>query len=177
MSDLLLLIRDLCLRKRGPQDMPYSLRLLLIFIGLSLLLDLIVASMLGDVENTLAHFLLVTSFKLIALNIVLSLRDLRSRFVQTASALIACGIVFELIALPLKSAINGILPTTPPQDVTPVQMLAMWLTLGIFVWKVMVDANILRQALNLPALGAYLLVLLGIFAEAALLISVFGDTL
>lgn len=168
MSDLLLLIRDLCLRRRGPQDMPYSVRLLLIFIGAELIIDLLVANALGYTENSLSRFLLITSFKLIALNIVLSLRDLRSRYVQTASALMACSVVFTLMLFPLQFAMTGFTPTTQPQDVTPLQMAAMWLTLGIVVWKVRVDANILRQALNAPAFAAYVLAIVAVVIQGVL---------
>ncbi len=165
MSDLLLYIRDLCLRRRGPQDMPYSLRLLLIFIGAELTIDMLVANVLGYTENSLSRFLLITSFKLIALNIILTLRDLRARYVQTASALMACSVVFTLMLFPLQLAMSGFTPNTAPQDVTPLQMLAMWLTLAIVIWKVRVDANILRQALNAPAFAAYLLAILAVVIE------------
>ena len=175
MTDLLKLIRDLCLRRRGPQDMPYSVRLLVSFIAADLLLDLLAATVLGDAEGALQRFLLLTSFDLIALNIALSLRELRPRFVQTATALIACDVAFTLLMLPLKFAAGA--PPVTPQDLTPLQVLIAWLSLGIFVWKIMVDANILRHALNLPAIGGYLLALLWIVAEAGLLVSVFGDKL
>lgn len=173
MNDLLQLIRDLCLRKRGPQDMPYSAQLLMVFLGVDLLLDLIAASVLGDAKNALARFLLITSFDLIALNMLLSLREVRNRFVQTATALIACDVVFTMLMLPLKFGAGA--PPVTPQDLTALQVLIAWLSLAIFVWKVMVDANILYQALNLPKLGGYLLALLWIIAEGALLISIFGD--
>ena len=175
MNDLLKLIRDLCLRKRGPQDMPYAPQLLMFFIGADLLLDLLTSLLLGEAGNTFARFVLITSFDLIALIGVLSLRNLRSRFIQTASALIACDVVFTVLMLPLKLATGA--PPATAQDLTPAQVLIAWLSLGIFVWKVMVDANILRQALNLPALGGYLLALLWMIAEGALLVSVFGDKL
>jgi hypothetical protein len=75
------------------------------------------------------------------------MRRVENRYVQTASALVACSIVFSLLVLPL-AFLAGPLPGDA--TLTPLQTLLVWASFAIFVWSVLVDAHIIRRALDAP---------------------------
>lgn len=160
MTQLLLLIRDLLQLKRGPQDVPYSPQLLLLLIGFSTVLDLTIGSVLNVGPNLLQRSLLSTALPLLLLYAVLGIRNLRARFVQTASALMVVGMIFSLLIFPLGLLI-GKSPTTP-QEVTPLHGIISLIALMLFMWNLTVHAHIFRHALNLPLMSGFLLALMWI---------------
>ena len=88
------LIRDICLLRRGPQDLPYSIPLLAAVAASCVIVQLGVAvarnAPIGGVLTGAAMWLVVT---LGALNLILTLRGLRNRFVQSATALLGVLLV------------------------------------------------------------------------------------
>ena len=100
-----------------------------------------------DADDALARSLVSTLLVLGLCWIALSVRQLGNRYVQTASALVACSIVFSLLVLPL-----AMLAGPMPNDglLTPLQTLLVWVMFAIFVWSVLVDAHIIRRALDAP---------------------------
>lgn len=167
MPPFFLLIRDICLLRRGPQDVPYSPILLLAVASACVIVDIAVASArvisLGD---ALAGTLLGLAFTLGALNLLLTLRGLRHRFVQTATALLACALAFTMLNLPLLLlAGNG--PITAA-TATPLQLLLSVVGLPLLVWQVIVEAHVLRHSLNVPMLTGVMIAILWIVAILAL---------
>ena len=161
------LIRDICLLRRGPQDLPYSVQNLLAVAGICVLLDLAVAFVratpLGD---ALAGAVLGLGFTLGALNLVLSIRGLRNRFVQAATALLACALAFTLLSLPLL-----LLTGEPPKSAgtaTPLQLIVSAIGLPLLVWQVIVEAHVLRHSLDIPFLSGIMIAILWIVAILAL---------
>jgi hypothetical protein len=143
---LAILVRDICQLKRGPEDIPYSTRLLVVLIGASVAIDVLSERVLGG-HDALARSLVSTTLVLALCWIALAMRRLGNRYVQTASALVACGIVFSLLVLPL-ALLAGPLPNDA--QLNPVQTLLVWATFAIFVWSVLVSAHIVRRALDAP---------------------------
>ena len=143
---LALLVRDICQLRRGPEEMPYSRRLLVVLIGASIGLDLLSERVLGG-HDALARSLVSTTLVLALAWIALAMRRAGNRYVQTASALVACSIVFSLLVLPL-AFLAGPLPGDA--TLTPLQTLLVWASFAIFVWSVLVDAHIIRRALDAP---------------------------
>jgi hypothetical protein len=143
---LAVLVRDICQLRRGPEDMPYSRRLLVVLIGASIALDLLSERFVGG-HDALARSLVSTTLVLALAWIALATRKLENRYVQTASALVACSIVFSLLVLPL-AFLAGPLPSDA--TLTPLQTLLVWASFAIFVWSVLVDAHIIRRALDAP---------------------------
>jgi hypothetical protein len=165
MRQLLLLLRDLCQLRRGPQDMPHSPRLLIGVCIASLLLQLGIVRVLGIAGDALGAGVLSLAFNLGVLYLLLNLRGLTSRFVQAALALLCCAMVFSLLSLPIVLLAGGHPPT--PEQVTPLQLLLGLVALPIVVWKLVVDAHILRHSMNLPFLGGLAVALLWLVAELA----------
>lgn len=166
MQPLLTVLRDIVLLRRGPQDVPYSLRLLVIVCGASVLLQLAIASMLGIAGDALGAGLVGLAFNLVVLYVLLALRGVPSRFLQAAIALNACAIMFALLSVPIV-LMTGDKPPTP-DTITPLQALLGLLALPIVVWKLVVDAHILRHSLNLPFMAGMLIALFWIMAELRL---------
>jgi hypothetical protein len=163
MPAFLLVLRDVILLRRGPQDMPHSPRLLVWVCGASLLLQLAIASVLAIPGDALGAGLIGLAFNLGVLYLLLNLRGVRARFVQAALALTSCAIVFAILSVPIVLAVGGKPPT--PETITSLQALLGMLALPIVVWKLIVDAHILRHSLNLPFAAGLLIALFWIIAE------------
>jgi len=100
--------------------------------------------------------------------LLLAWRGHLRRYVQTLAAFAGTGVLFKLAMLPLAIAIVDLpLPKTPEQ-LAPAQVLVGWLTLALLSWKLVVNAHILRHALDLR-FGLGLLLALAVFALELLL--------
>ncbi|HKE46566.1 MAG TPA: hypothetical protein VKB52_00760 [Rhodanobacteraceae bacterium] len=149
---LLVLVRDICQLRRGPEEMPYSNALFGLLVASSIALDLLCDRILDGSPNILARSLVSMGLILALCWIALSIRHLGNRYVQTASTLIACDIVFTLLILPLA----WLFARAPAQakGLTPPQTLLAWAMLAVIVWNLVVNAHIVRRALDAPfALG------------------------
>ena len=169
---LLGVVLDLCRFRSGPQELPHSQGLLVALLVAGLALDLVTANALELTEPVLARSLLSCLVLLSLSWIALEIRRLGHRYLQTASALVACSIAFSVLILPL-----ALLFGTPPADgavPTPTQMLIVWLGLGTLVWKIAVDAHIVRQAIEAPFWLGFLLALSWVIADFALARVIFG---
>jgi hypothetical protein len=160
-----LLVRDLCQLRRGPEDIPYSKLLFGLLVAASVVLDLVTGAYHEDVSNILPRSLLSTGLVLALCWIALSIRHVSNRYVQTASALVACSIVFSLLILPL-AWLAGPMPAAPAQ-LTPLQVLLGWGMIAIVVWNLAVNAHIVRRALDAPFVFGFALVLAGALADWA----------
>jgi hypothetical protein len=166
MGRLLHLLWDICRLRSGPQDLPYSPRLLLIVCAFGLLLQMVLARVLGVAQEVLGVGVLTLAFNFGLLYLLLSLRGMSSRFVQTALALVGCALMFSVFSLPI-TLLFGTPPPTPEQT-TPLQSLLVMLWLPFLIWKLVVDAHILRHSLNVPFLAGIVIAVLWLIAELAL---------
>ena len=140
---------DLCRFRRVPQDIPHSPRLLGVLLVASTLFDLAVGAATGDSESAFAHSLLSSGLVLALCWIALAIRRLNHRYVQTATALVACGLVISLVQLPIALSFQ---PPAPKADAASSQVLFQfllsWIALGILVWQIMIYAHIMRHAME-----------------------------
>ncbi|MGA9335486.1 MAG: hypothetical protein WBV39_14500 [Rudaea sp.] len=172
MPSLLILLRDICLLRRGPQDLPYSPRLLITICVASLALQWLFAQIVGIQDDTLPAGLLGLGFNMGVLYLLLSLRGLRSRFVQAQSALLLCALLFLLLTLPVSLIVGSPQPTG--ETVTSLQMLVVLAWLPIMIWKVVVDAHILRHSLDLPFFGGLIVAIVWLLVEYRLVVALGG---
>jgi hypothetical protein len=159
-------VRDLCLFRAGPQDLPYSPRaviaLLIVGAVLAAIFDLSngtpVATVIGANAGTL--------IALAALRTMLRWRGKPERFVQTALALIATGLLFELILLPL-AWLTGLpaMLAAQPKVLGSSDLLVLLSVSVLVVWQAGISAQILRKALEIPFAGGVLVLLLIGFAD------------
>lgn len=161
------------LKLRGsPADLPSEPRLPLLLIGASVLIDVLVAAALNDNTDVFARSLMSSAVVLGLCWIALAMRGLRHRFVQTATALVACSLVFSLLQLPL-AWLAGPAPANL-DHLTTLQVLIGWITIAMFVWQISIDAHIMRHALDAPFGLAFALVVCWMVAYFAIERIAFG---
>ena len=160
------LVRDLCQLRRGPEEMPYSKRLFATLVGASIALDIASGIALGEPSHVLGRSLVSTGLVLALCGIALGIRGLGNRYVQTASALVACSMFFSLLVLPL-AWLAGPTPS-PPAQLSPTQVLIGWAVLAIVLWSLLVAAHIIRRALDAPFVFGFALALAWALADWAL---------
>lgn len=173
------IFRDLVLLRRGPQDLPYSTQLLAMLVAACVVVQAVARTIptpIGLGESFLSS-LIETLLVLAALRIALRARDLGSRFVQAASGLVGCNLIFTLINLPVALAF-GKIPIVAgrlaPDLITPTQMLLSPLILALGIWQLCAIANVLRHSLNLSFAGG-IAVIFGWIALLSLLLSLIGS--
>ena len=146
MIQFLQLLRDILWLRRGPQDMPHSMALLVgvcvADVGLQGALVQILSLEDGSLPLSLIELAILLGF----VYLILMTRGLPNRFVQTATALQSCSIVFTLLVIPALLVLSENPKLTTP--LTPVQSLFALATLPVAIWKFVVDAHIFRHALS-----------------------------
>lgn len=166
MIGLLTCLRDICLFRAGPQDLPFSptlaLRLSAVLLGLGVVGSWVQGVPAAELPLRLA---LVLVFLVGPPWLLLRLRGREPRFVQTLSALAGVGVLYNIVALPLVQALAG-RGDALGQD--PGLALLAWMLLALTLWRVLVAGHIWRHALDLrPGVGAMLA--LGLFIAQVLL--------
>ena len=162
----LFLVRDICQLKRGPEEMPYSAALLALLVTSSIALDLLCNRILEGEPNILARSLMSMTLVLALSWIALAIRRLGNRYVQTATTLIACDIVFTLLILPLAWLFAR--EPAQPKALTPGQTLIAWAMLAVIFWNLLVNAHIVRRALDAPFMLGFAIALAWAVANWAL---------
>jgi hypothetical protein len=135
------------LLKLGPEDVPYSLRLLQRGLVLYLISGLML--LIGRVDNTTALLQVLVDVSIMlgfSYSVLASLHK-RARYIQTATTLAGVGVMYNLVNLPLLI----VLEAQPGEGVAPLVVLLMW---ALISWQVLVVAHIFRRALNSTMINA-----------------------
>ncbi len=137
--------------KVAPQDLPCSSRLLVRIIFLYAGSGLVVTS--GVAEPALALGRVVLSLAVISVfsYVLLSALNMKARYLQTVTALIGTGIIFNLLAWPVLSFGN-----IEQASAIAVQLLSL-VVIALISWEVLVTAHIFRNALDAKMTQAVLL--------------------
>jgi len=150
MRALFELFLDICLFRKGPQDLPAGMALLklcLLGYGLS---GFVVLQLSTPAPVAILQILLDLVLLAGLLHLALLARRHPRRFEQTLSALTGTGTLMGLLALPVMTWIVG---QGPEGDIQLPLLL-----LVLMAWSIAIMAHILRHALDVPvwvgALGA-----------------------
>ena len=142
---MLLLVKtwlELCLLRKGPQDLPASGFFLGLSLGCYALVSWLVASPSFGITDA-ALLALVDSGMLAAFVVLLLyLQSKTERINQALSALAGSGSLMGLFALPLVLLVD---PGQPAEQV-PALLAGVWLLL--LIWNLFVMAHIIRHALS-----------------------------
>jgi hypothetical protein len=172
MKNLIELLRDLCLLRRGPQDLPYSPGLLAALVLALLAFNAVVAAQVPRVSAAQEVFAVLLLLGLVRATLALAGKP--ERFMQTATAMIGVRIVFMLLSLPLVVYVTSL-----PQDVAQLtggQTLVVLLGSAVlFAWQVAVRGHVLRHALDQPMRIGVLVGVIYIAAEVVLTLALFGQ--
>ena len=156
MIDLLKTFVDIALWRKGPQHLPALVLLLLLVAGLDGVLTLILTRALDPAEKHLPlRIVFEVALSLGWLWLLLALFRRPERFVQTATAIFGVSLLLTPLMYGVQAMLSGIADSNP---------LLVPLRLGlltVFVWYLLINANILRAALEVNLLVAVLLTVLG----------------
>jgi hypothetical protein len=106
--------------------------------------------------------------------LLLRLRGMANRTVQTQLAMAGAGLLFTLAMLPVALVVMPAAPGSPaaPAEISSLALIASLAAIVLFVWKLRVDAAIWRQSLEIPVGAAYVLAVSLVLAEFFLILGV-----
>lgn len=140
MTQLLKLIFDICLFRKGPQDIPESKALLLLlFIPIYAATSFLILILSIDAIHSILQALAGITLTLFSCKIILYIAKKPERYIQTASALIATDSLINFFALPVMS-------TLLVQGST----LAFFSIIVLMFWHWLVSGHIFSNALAQP---------------------------
>jgi hypothetical protein len=144
------------LLRTAPQDLPYSLGMMNRIIFIYLVSGLVVQSGIVEPVLSIGRMVLNIAITMLFTYVVLASLELKPRFVQTMSALVGVGVVFNLLAWPLLQQIGN------ESSAEPVSGIVSLLVLLLMSWELLVTAHIYRHALNVK-MGHAIILSLGLF--------------
>lgn len=150
MRGLLDTLVAICLLRSGPQDLPYSPRLARQLVLVLLVAQAVFLLLLDEQERFLGQMIYGLAWILLPAWLLLQLRGLQTRYVQTLTAKCGVGLLYLVVLVPLALALRTVDTTTPDVRPEPWQVLAFWGFVGVTVWHLAVSAHIWRHALSLP---------------------------
>ncbi len=143
---------ELCRFRRAPQDLPYSPPLLTVLLVAATVFDIVVGAVTGDAEGAFAHSLLSSGLVLGLCWIALAIRRLNHRYVQAATALVACGLLISVVQLPIALFFQppavAVAKADMPASLLLLRFLLSWIALGVLVWQILIYAHIMRHAME-----------------------------
>jgi hypothetical protein len=162
---------EICLLRRGPQDLPASTLLL----GIALLAHAVMSSLIAAVyyaSGTSVLFGLTDTALLVFLvGATLTFQRLQSRLVQTLSAFAGAGAILQLVALPLTA---WLVATRQAGQGTHGAELILYALTG---WSWAISAHILRHALGIRFGPAFALAIVFFLIALNILPGLFPDPL
>ncbi len=153
---------DICLLKDSPENTPYSItRMVLSGILLVLLMTIEWDYSYFDssedlVNNVFISVCLVISY-IVYTYLVLYLKGLTSRLVQTATSLYFINIITHILVIPLLILAPYLSLTNLKNPLFLfIGILYLFLSLGLSVWQFVITAHIYKFALNTTAIQSVL---------------------
>jgi hypothetical protein len=146
---LIQLVVDLCLFRRGPQDLPHNPPLALAGVVALMGLELFAPSTQSGPGDYLPLAVYGVLFVLIVWA-ALRLRKVDARFWQTLLGLAGSALLFSLLMLPIRMTIGPIDPATylPVAPMSPLIVLLLLANLVLALWRLVVQGHIWRHALE-----------------------------
>ncbi len=161
MYELIKLFFDICLFKKGPQDMPDSNGLLFLLIPIYAGVSFLILILSIDAIHAVLQIFVEIALVLGSTKVILYLASKTSRYQQTASALIATDTIISFFAIPVMATLIG--------QGSGLALIAIML---LMLWHWLVSGAIFSQALEQPfafGLGVALLYILVAYQVMGLL--------
>ncbi len=162
MFEIIKLLFDICLFKKGPQDLPPSAGLLWVLVVVDVSVSFLMLSIHTDWLNSLLQAivgaLLIVGFS----KLMLYVTRKRERFNQTTIAFLGTDALISFFALPGMAAMM----------IGTGALLAFLVTIALMIWHWAVTGHIIRNALGQTwtfSLGLAFLYILGSYQVMALL--------
>jgi hypothetical protein len=164
-------LRDICLFRSGPEDMPHAPQLLVALLAACGAVEAAFDLHGGARPGMIAAALLGGLAMVGTLFVLLRGRGKPERFVQTATALAAVKLLFDLAVYPLALLLplKEMLARFDAAALTGSQTLVMVAIAALGVWELCVWIGVLRRSLDIPLAGAVLVFLLLFFVNSIVL--------
>ncbi|HET7932445.1 MAG TPA: hypothetical protein VFL63_13780 [Rhodanobacteraceae bacterium] len=178
MTGFLASFRDLCLFRHGPEDIVYSPRLLIVLLAACAAMQ-VAFNLHAGIKPAVAAGIIIGSLAALGMVwVLLRGREKPERFVQTATALAAVYLVFELVQnlltlqLPVATWREQLM-ATPRQlpELTGTQELVALAVVVLGIWQLCIWIGCLRRSLEISVAGGVLvfLMLVVVYMIAAVL--------
>jgi hypothetical protein len=168
MSELLKRFSNICLLSGGPQDLPCSNFLFRVLVLLYLVSSLAGWNSELEIVQALLAAIVDVFIVLVYVYAVLWGFAKPARYLQTASAILAVGVLFQLLELPLIFYLAAQGQNAAPLEVS-------LLLLALYSWNLAIYAYILRQALETTTLVSFVLTISYIFIAMTTYQLIFPD--
>lgn len=145
---------NICCLRSGPQDLPYSVVLLILLVLINITLSTL--QLLSDFSFGQALFQTsaMLGLSLVFTWFLLSLKKLQTRFVQTVSALIATGLVFNLIVYTVfLLQFHALSLDEPTLTNVLINLFLSSLKLALIIWVCVITAHIFKHSLQISFVG------------------------
>lgn len=152
MNELLKRFLNLCLLSGGPQDIPYSPILFRLLLALYLLVGCLSWMMKTSFLSALIATALDVFILLLYVYIVLINFSKLTRYIQTISALLGIGVLFQILEMPLLYYIEQ-------TKVGETAAEAFLVLIALYSWSLAIYAHVFQQALGSKMLVAFVLTL------------------
>jgi len=150
----LTLLFNICLFKKGPQDIPQSSLLFRFSIIGFAIISYLLIQLSVDSFNALLQASAELSIIISFTGLLLTITNKLNRFLQTASALIGTDALISLFAMPVIATLS----------LDNSNILASLVMLALMIWSWLVTAHIVRHAINKPFSFAAGIVFLYLFS-------------
>lgn len=140
MYDYLLLIFNICLLKKGPQDIPHSSLILRLSILAYALVSFLLLQISTDSFQALLQIAVEIMITVGFVALMLGIARKTYRFVQTASSLLGTDALMSAFAMPIIGTLS----------VDSNNILAFFAILALMIWHWIINAHIIRHALDKP---------------------------
>jgi hypothetical protein len=151
MAELLKRFLNICLLSNGPQDLPCSHILLQILSLLYFIVALVSWLVTLELQMALLASVVDVAFLIVFIRLIVGAFGKTTRFVQTVSAMLGIGIIFQTLGLPLMQ----IMAVDREQANGEVVLLII----ALYSWNLAVFAHILREAVSIRLATSFVITL------------------
>ena len=160
---------DICLLKKGPQDLPKSSVLLFLCLFMYTLIDVLLTVQSRPFEHALMVSLVDVGFLLLVTSLILKQHQKLDRWHQTMTALFGTGVILGIFIFPL--VFGGV----QNQYEAWLQQIIVVLFLIMVIWNVAVLAHIVRHAISTSMGIGIMIAILYIWMSSLLITMLFPE--
>ncbi len=160
---------DICLLRKGPQDLPKSTVLLVLCLFMYTVIDVLLTLQSRPLVDALMVSFVDVGFLLLVTSLILKQHQHLDRWHQTMTALFGTGVILGIFIFPL--VLGGIMN----QPEAWIGQIIVLLFLIMIVWNVAVLAHIVRHAISTSMGIAIMIAILYIWMSSLLITMIFPE--
>lgn len=160
---------DICLLRKGPQDLPKSTVLLVLCLFMYTVIHVLLTLQSRSLVDALMVSFVDVGFLLLVTSLILKQHQHLDRWHQTMTALFGTGVILGIFIFPL--ILGGIMN----QPEAWIRQIIVLLFLIMIVWNVAVLAHIVRHAISTSMGIAIMIAILYIWMSTLLITMIFPE--